>query len=301
MNRSPVRVTLALGSGSAWGYAHIGVLQSLEELGITPVAVAGTSMGSLIGGLFAAGISAERMANIAKTVDLKTVAKIFAPSLHLSGLISGRGVYRYLRDLIGEPCIEKLDKPFCAVAMDLVSGEEIVFTQGSLLGAIRASISIPVVFSPVVADNRVLVDGGLVDPVPVDMARKLAPDCPVVAVNVLQSVPRLNRVRSVEAPVKNEMEVPGIGDLLRARLEGNRKHIPSLAEVTLRTLGAGQSEIAVLRLKTDRPDAIIEPNLRTMRMSDFHRASSAIKAGRDATVRSINPSVVERLRRFPDE
>ena len=298
MNRSPVHVSLALGSGAAWGYAHIGVLQSLEELGITPVAVAGSSMGSLIGGLLAAGLSPAHMANIASSVDLKTVAKIFAPSLHLSGLISGRGVYRYLRDLIGEPCIEELHLPFCAVAMDLVSGEEVVFTNGSLLGSIRASISVPVIFSPVIADNRVLVDGGLVDPVPVDIARKLAPDCPVIAVNVLQSVPRLNRVRSVEAPTRNEMEIPGIADLVKARLEGSRKHIPSIVEVTLRSLGAGQSEIAVLRLRADCPDALIEPNLRTMRMSDFHRAASAIKAGRDATIRSINPSVMEKLRRF---
>lgn len=298
MNRSALRVSLALGSGAAWGYAHIGVLLALNELGITPVAVAGTSMGSLIGGLFAAGLTPERMANIAGSVDMKTVARIFAPSLHLSGLISGRGVYRYLRDLIGEPCIEELRMPFCAVAMDLTSGEEVVFNTGSLLGSIRASISVPIIFSPVVADNRILIDGGLVDPVPVDMARKLAPEHPVIAVNVLRSIPRLNRVRSVQAPSRHETEIPGITDLLRARLEGNRKHIPSLAEITLRTLGAGQSEIAVLRLETNHPDALIEPNLKTVRMSDFHRASVAIKAGRDAAIRSINPSVIDQLRNF---
>ena len=184
MKRRPV-IGLALGSGGARGWAHIGVVRALARLGIEPDVVAGTSIGALVGATVAAGCF-EDFAAVAESLDWIGLAKFFAEvRLPKHGLFSGSPITAWLNapERLGGRTIEALPKPFAAVATDLYREEAVYLTEGSVTEAVRASFSIPGVFDPVVHAGRVLVDGGLVDPVPVAAARALGAEV-VIAVDV---------------------------------------------------------------------------------------------------------------------
>lgn len=177
------RVALALGSGAARGLAHIGVLRALAEAGVTPCAVAGSSIGAVVGGAFAAG-RLDALAEFVNGLDWRRSAHLFLEaSFPRSGLIEGRKIEEILRQLLGRRDISELPVPFRAVATDVTTGREVVIDEGDLVSAIRASISVPGIFSPARRKGAHLVDGGLVNPVPVSVARALG-GVGVVAVNV---------------------------------------------------------------------------------------------------------------------
>lgn len=183
--RSAIKIGLALGSGGARGWAHIGVVRALARLGIRPMAVAGTSIGALVGAMVAAGCF-ESFAEAAEVLDWRGLASFFAEvRWPRHGLFSGNPVKQWLDapERLGGRTIEALPLPFAAVATDLASAEGVVLRQGRAVDAVRASISIPGVFDPVVQGGRVLVDGGLVDPIPVAAARALGAEF-VIAVDV---------------------------------------------------------------------------------------------------------------------
>ncbi len=182
LDHRPQRVGLVLGSGSARGWAHIGVLQACEELAIRIDCVAGTSIGALVGAVYASrGI--EQLKEIVLHLDKRQLLSLLDVGLRHAGLIDGKRVADGLRERIYQPLIEQLNLPYRAVATDLNTGDEIVLDRGDIIEAVRASISIPGVFTPVVRDDRILVDGGLTNPVPVSLARALGADF-VIAVDV---------------------------------------------------------------------------------------------------------------------
>jgi len=176
------RVGLALGSGSARGLAHIGVIRALREAGVGIDVVAGTSIGAVIGVLHAAG-QIERAAAEFLAFDWKNVAVLLDPVFPRAGLIDGRKVAEFLRGHIGSGTFEELQLPLRVVASDLRTGEEVVFASGNLIEAVRASIAVPGVLTPMRIEDRILVDGGLVNPVPVSVARAMGADF-VVAVDL---------------------------------------------------------------------------------------------------------------------
>lgn len=182
--RCNVRIGIALASGGSRGCAHSGVLRVLEREGIPIAAVAGTSIGALVGGVYAAGIPADHIQREWLEADLPRVVRAFLPGFPRAGLSSGREMERYIRSLIGDVRFEDLPIPFAAVACDLNTGEAIVLQSGPLAKAIRASASIPGVFHPVRWDGRLLVDGGLVDPLPIRVCRQLGADV-VIGVDVV--------------------------------------------------------------------------------------------------------------------
>jgi len=181
------RIGLALGSGGARGLAHIGVLKVLEREKIPIDLIVGCSMGSLIGGLYASGMSAYTLEEIALNISWKQTAKIFTPTISKAGLVDGDRIEKLLETFIGKKGFSKLRIPFATVATDIENGKEVIIKTGKVSRAIRASCSIPGIFTPLKYGKRYLVDGGLVDPVPVDVARKHGADI-VIGVNVIPEV-----------------------------------------------------------------------------------------------------------------
>lgn len=178
------RVGLALSAGGPRGIAHVGVLQALGEAGIPICAIAGTSVGSYVGGLFAAGVPLSQIGRLWEEMGFRQTARFLVPTFPWRGWSAGGELRRALSRIVGERRIEDLPLPFAAVATDLRSGQPVAIRQGSLVEAIRASLSVPGLFVPVELDGRVLIDGGVVHPLPVDVVRDLGAEV-VVAVDVL--------------------------------------------------------------------------------------------------------------------
>ena len=257
---SPRRVALALGSGGARGWAHLGALRALRERGIEVAAVAGTSMGALVGAFLAAG-RLDALESVASTLDWRQLARFlgeFTPSR--SGLTEGQRLLKEAAPLLRARTFADLQLPFRAVATDLQTGRETVLADGPLLPAIRASISIPGLFTPVHLDGRWLVDGGLVNPVPVNVARALAPDLPVIAIDVTQGIP------DSAAPLA---KAPPLGDVLT------------------RTIRIAESRLAAYRRAEDPPDLLVEVPVASIATLDFLRAPEAAAHGYSATLAAL--------------
>jgi len=178
--KRPPRLGLALGGGAARGFAHIGVIQVLEEAGIRPDLVVGTSAGSLVAALYAHGKTGTELASMALTMDEGAITDWAFPS---RGMIRGEALARYVREQTGGQLIEQMKMPLGIVATDLVSGAGVLFRRGDTGTAVRASSSVPAVFQPVKIGDREFVDGGLVSPVPVRFAREMGAEM-VIAVDI---------------------------------------------------------------------------------------------------------------------
>lgn len=249
-----VKIGLALGGGAARGLAHIGVLQVLEEEGVPIDYLAGTSMGALIAALYASGHSADMIARLARGLRRQHWMDLKLPGM---GLIAGEKIQGILNILCQGKNIEDLDKPLGVVATDLETGEEVVLTRGSLAAAVRASIAIPGIFAPVRIDGRLLVDGGVLDQVPVGVVRRLGADI-VVGVNV------------------------------SATLSSGPSRVASLFDVILQSYEIMAREI--LRLKIAAADIIIEPRVQHISGTHFTRAPEFIAAGA-AAAREALPAI----------
>ena len=162
---SPTRVALALGSGGARGYAHIGVIETLRERGYDIVGISGSSMGAVVGGLQAAG-RLDEFADWAKSLTQRTILRLLDPSISAAGVLRAGKILDAVRDILGPVTIEELPIPYTAVATDLLTGKSVWFQHGPLDEAIRASIAIPGVITPHEVGGRLLADGGILDPVP---------------------------------------------------------------------------------------------------------------------------------------
>jgi NTE family protein len=179
------KIGYALGGGAARGLFHIGVLSVLEEYGVAPDIIAGTSMGAIIGALYASGLKTGDLKKIANGINWREVIRLTdIVALPKSGLVQGRRIVALLKSILGDIGFPQLVYKYAAVAADLYTGKQVVLTEGSLIEAIRASISIPGIFTPVHSNGRYLVDGGLVNVVPVSVCRDLGADF-VIGVNVI--------------------------------------------------------------------------------------------------------------------
>ena len=194
MNRRHKSVSLVLGSGGARGHAHIGVIRAIEEHGLEVSNIAGTSMGSVIGGIYAAG-ELDTYIEWARRLQKKDVVKLLDLSFSRVSIFKGERIFEVLKDLIGDCAIEDLDRGFTAVATAIEEQREVWLTEGSLFQAIRASTAVPGVFSPVEVAGRMLVDGGLVNPIPIAPTLRDTTDL-TIAVN-------LNSVAETYAPASN--------------------------------------------------------------------------------------------------
>lgn len=178
----PPRIGLALGGGAARGFAHVGVIQVLEEAGIRPTLVTGTSAGSLVAAIYASGKNGKQLQRVAETMEEATIADWTLP-LFTRGMLRGDALARYVNEQVGSRLIEDMALPLGIVATDLNSGQSVLFQKGDTGTAVRASSAVPAVFQPVKISGRDYVDGGLVSPVPVRAARKMGAEL-VIAVDI---------------------------------------------------------------------------------------------------------------------
>ena len=305
------RFGVALGGGAARGWAHIGVLRALDELGLKPDVVAGTSIGALVGGAYVTGYLDELEAWV-RGLNWQEVLRML--DLRLSGgLIGGMKVIGRLAEGMEGAEIASLDIPFGAVATDMETGREVWLREGPVLDAIRASIALPGLFSPVMRENRWLVDGGLVNPIPVSLCRALGADL-VVAVDLT----RLPYVRNQKARKKGSIEMKtmleqwpqadrmfnllqNITNRLQIGKEEDKTELPSMMEVMIKSLSIMTSRISMSRLAGEPPELLVVPKIADINLMEFHRANEAIEAGYNETMR--HRPELENMRRFicPDE
>ena len=294
------KIGLALGSGAARGWAHIGVIETLAEMGIVPDIVCGTSVGALVGAAHVTG----RLVQLRDTIagfSWRDIVSMLDVRVSAGGLIEGARIEAFLAGLGVAGDIEQSPIPFAAVATDLPTGREIWLQKGPIGRAVRASIGIPGVFSPVRHDDSWLLDGGLVNPVPVSLCRALGADI-IIAVDLNGDVlgrrfvgpaagdtppdggPRREWVDSLldqlPLPVKAQLGP------LATRLLQPEPAAPGYFDVLANSLNIMQDHITRTRLAGEPPHVLLRPQLAEMNWMEFHRAREAIAEGRDCTVRA---------------
>ena len=302
------KIGLALGSGSAKGLAHIGVLKVIDEEKIPIDFIAGTSIGALIGVVYASGLSTGEMEEIALNIDKKQITSFFTPTIPYSGLVEGKRITEFIKSIIGNPNIEDLKIPFAAIATNVLNGRKVMITKGSAVEAVRASISIPGIFTPCKHNGDFLVDGGLVDPVPVNCVRDMGADY-IIGVNVvplpekktnklmmkgeekkLATVPVNSKLVNTRLskfikPVKSVMQNPFL--TLTGKLKTMRES-PSIFTIILQTIAIMEQQIINLQLKNLGPDILIEPDIGFIKPLEFYRSKEAIAVGERAARDSLD-------------
>jgi NTE family protein len=298
------RIGLALGSGSARGWAHIGVIDSLTEAGIVPDVVCGASMGALVGAAHVAGKLTE-LRQWAQSATWRTIARLTDLRLSGGGLISGRQVVAFLQSLgISEP-IESYATHYAAIATDMATGREIWLQSGPIHEAVRASIALPGILSPARIDGKWLLDGGLSNPIPVSVCRALGADV-IIAVNLNGELVG-RRFTEPEPPTETRPSMIS-GEVVRRMLGGwpglRRKPAeadaprdvvppPGYFDVLATAINIMQDHITRTRLAGEPPHVMLVPRLRSIGLMEFNRAEEAIAEGR-ACVEQALPA----LRRY---
>ena len=301
--RSKLRIGLALGGGAARGWAHIGVLRVLEEAGIVPDVIAGCSIGAVVGGCYAAG-KLDELEAFTLSLTKRRVMGLLDFHFSGAGLIAGGRLQKLLDQDLTDRRVETLPIKFCTIATELVSGHEIWLTRGPLVQAMRASYALPGVFDPVMVGGRWLMDGALVNPIPITAARALGADV-VICVNlngeirvrgtVIQSYDSDEKSDEKEIEEAIEAAPRRWGFFPQARAERHPKpNAPGMATVMVDAFNITQDRIARSRLAGDPPDIMVAPKLAKMGLFEFHRAQECITLGRQATERAL-PDLMELL------
>ena len=285
MNHPLGQVALALSGGAALGFGHIGALRALEEQGIKPAWLAGTSAGALIGALYARGLSISAIEAIACQIDRKKTIHLLSPFIPRGGLADARNLVTFLNEILGEnTCIEDLQIPFIAVSVDFQTGDTLYLNKGNLVDAIRASISIPGFFKPVEANGTFLVDGGLRENLPLCILREFNPDT-LIGVNVL----KIKQLRfdgyftGIDSgQTIDRSETDHFFERVTSALMPNRrtptKDLPNIPYSSIHSLMILMTELANKEIRLADPDLVIQLDLSFMKLWEFWRAREAIEA-----------------------
>jgi NTE family protein len=253
-------IALALGGGAALGWAHLGVLQVLKARGVPIVAVAGTSIGAVVAAALAGNRLVE-LEDMARATNMRTVLSYLDVSWRGGGgMLGGKVIERQLKEHFGDSLLENLSIPCATVAADLITGTEVVIRTGPVVDAVRASLSIPGIFTPLMRDGQMLGDGGLLNPVPVDVARTLS-SAPVVAVNL-------------QGDYQARAAAAGLG------VEGKRA---TMMRISRTSLGLLLKALSDRSLALHPPDLEIAPALGHIDVGNFTKADALIQIGREAT------------------
>lgn len=290
------RLGLALGGGVGRGWTHIGVIHALMEAGLVPDVIAGTSIGAVVGGCHAAG-KLEALESWARGLTPIGVMRLLDFGVRQPGMISGKRLQRRLRDTLGDIRVEDLPIPFAAISADVLTGHEVWRNQGDLADAVRASYALPGIFPPIPYRHRLLIDGGLVNPVPVSACRALGADV-VVAVSLLTDLAGQARKRGrANERLPNEellgavgaLDMPARGGIVGMvnRLFRRGSSQPSLFGVMFSTLQIVTERMSRSRLAADPPDVLLMPPLEHISMVEFHRAEEMIAIGRQVAEEAV--------------
>lgn len=266
----PPKIAIALGGGAARGWAHIGVLRALDEEGIEVGMIAGTSIGALVGGCYLAG-KLDELEAFARSLTVRRIAGLLDFAIGGGGLFGGLRLTKRMQEHLQGLSIEGLDRPFVAVATEVHSGHEVWLEKGSLITAIRASYALPGIFEPIKANGRTLMDGALVNPVPVSVCRAHEQQL-VVAVNLNYDLYGRSAVVKHSAGTEAQ-DAPPINEPTRhsARM--------GMTSVMVQAFNIIQDRISRARLAGDPPDLALHPKLNDIGLSEFHRAGEAIDRG----------------------
>ncbi|WP_422370181.1 patatin-like phospholipase family protein [Hoeflea sp.] len=270
INHKP-RIALALGGGAARGWSHIGVLRALDEAGVEISMIAGTSIGALVGGCYLAG-RLDELEAFARSLTMRRIAGLLDFAIGGGGLFGGMRLNNRMQEHLVGVNIEDLDRTFVAVAAELNTGHEVWISSGSLITGIRASYALPGIFEPVRCGNRTLLDGALVNPVPVSVCR--AHEQPlVVAVNLHYDLyGRSAVIKHTASEPSSETPAAGGRDKARQARIG-------MTSVMVQSFNIIQDRISRARLAGDPPDLSLHPKLADIGLSEFHRANEAIDRG----------------------
>ena len=292
-------IGLALGGGAARGFAHIGVIRTLIAKGYTPDIIAGTSFGAVVGGCYAAG-KLDDVEQWGLSLTRRRVLSYLDVSFSGSGLLGGGRLAEKLTDTLGDTRIEDLPIHFGVIATEIGTGHEIWITRGRLANAMRASYALPGIFPAVEIGQRWLMDGALVNPVPVSAARALGARV-VIAVNVNTDL--FGRGTTIhdhgadpegEAPLEAEVASRGLLGRFGAEKSAKRRFLgtaarPGLSSVMVEAFNIMQDRITRARLAGDPPDVLISPRIGRIGLFDFHRAEEAIAIGAEAAEKALEP------------
>jgi NTE family protein len=292
--RHKARIGLALGSGVARGWAGIGVMRKLTEAGILPDVIAGTSIGAVVGGSYLAD-KLDELEEFARSLTPRRIFSLLDVRIGGSGLIGGERLATQLTKHFGDTTIESLTKPFVAVATELSTGHEIWLSRGRLIDALRASYALPGIFEPVKTGGRWMVDGALVNPVPVSACQAHGVDL-IIAVNFAVDGHRHGTV--MQGQSAGPTEIGGridadddfksrVGKSLLQRVFGGHDGRPGVTGVMMESFHIIQERIMRSRLAGDPPDIMIAPKLGDFSLIDFHRADELIRRGAEATDRML--------------
>jgi NTE family protein len=277
------RIGLALGSGVGRGWAHIGVLKGLEKAGVEVDVVAGTSIGALVAGVHLAG-HLDALESWACSLNRMRMMRYLDLSMQSGGIIGGRRLSRILTENLGDLVIEHLPKPFITVATELATGHEIWLRQGPLVEALRASYALPGIFPPVELEDRPLVDGALVNPVPVSVCRAMGARL-VIAVNLNADMLGSDRQQMLQAQQQGKNGNGGAARLLENLFR--RDGTPGMFNVMASALNILQDRLGRSRLAGDPPDVTIAPRVGHIGLLDFDCAGELIELGEAAVERSL--------------
>ncbi|PZM10777.1 patatin-like phospholipase family protein [Rhizobium tubonense] len=267
------KIALALGGGAARGWAHIGVLRALDEASIEVGMIAGTSIGALVGGCYLAG-KLDELETFARSLTMRRIASLLDLTIGGSGLFGGMRLTKRMQEHLEGLTIEDLDRPFVAVAAEINTGHEVWIANGSLITALRASYALPGIFEPVRSNNRTLIDGALVNPVPVSVCRAYEQPL-VVAVNLHYDLYGRSAVVKHNATLSaTEIQRQAESPYTKLGMTG----------VMVQAFNIIQDRISRARLAGDPPDLALHPRMSDIGLSEFHRAGEAIERGYEETL-----------------
>jgi NTE family protein len=305
------QIGLALGSGSARGWAHIGVIRALAEIGIEPDIVAGSSIGAFVGAAYASN-QLDRLESWVRSLTWKEILDYLDLSILNGGLIQGEKVLEILPAQASESSIEHLPRTFGTVATELYTGRETWFRDGSLIEAVRASIGLPGLFAPIKIKGKWLVDGGLANPVPVSLCRAMGADV-VIAVNLNGDIvgKHTHRQTTDHDILKDQAETDWAflerisnqlrhslqdrKELLLSQLFGKGHQTPGLFDVLSCSINIMQDRITRSRMAGDPPEVMLSPRLSRLGLMEFDEADTAIEEGR-ASVQRMRPALEQLIR-----
>lgn len=285
-----MKIGIVLGGGGAKGLAHIGVLKTLRKHGIEAQVITGTSIGSFVGAAYACD-RLDEMERRFLDISFKDIPRLLNPTLSSQGFFSGKNALTELSSILNVQNIEDLPRRFAAIAVDLMQAEIVSFNSGNLLDAVRASIAVPGLFTPVISDNRLLVDGGVLEPVPVAEAIKLGAEY-VIAVDLYARtpqtklhrtaiLPKLTLPPSIDNVLSYMKSLPGKLPMLKSAYESPETvdiHA-NVFDIFQRTLHVSQYHMAIMRYTQHPPHVLLRPDVADVGFLDFHKTEELIRRG----------------------
>ena len=300
-NIENAKVHLVLGCGGARGITHIGVINELKRFNCEIVSVSGCSMGAVVGGIYCTG-KLEQFTEWLLTITKKDIFSLMDFTLSTSGLIKGKKILNVIEDLIGKYNIEELDVPFTAVATDLSHREEVQYKTGNLYHAIRASIGIPTLFTPLIDRDKMLIDGGVLNPLPLSIVKKNTDDEIVVAVNLFaehktnpfrmkKNEPLINT--NYFGSYKDTMEKL-FSDWLNRKESEPQLEVPNVISILTQTIALMQEHVTSETINAYKPDVLVNISRDFAGTMDFHLGDELIKEGVRAFQYALNDSGTNR-------